>query len=53
MRGLQERLGHESGEKILLMIYIASKNPNSTHHRFRPLINNTSFTRVNESHILN
>jgi len=32
--------------------YIASRNPSSTHHKSRPLIDNMSFTRVDESHIL-
>ena len=35
-----------SAEGILPMIYIASNNPSLTHYRFRPLIDNTSFTRV-------
>ena len=48
MRGLQERDCYCGKEGILPMIYIASKNPNSTHHRSRPLIYNTSSTRVDE-----
>ena len=34
------------GEGTLLMVYIASRNPSSTHHRSMPLIYNTSSTRV-------
>ena len=57
MRGLQERDyvivdADGGGEGILSMIYITSKNSSFTHHRFRPLIDNTSSTRVDESHIL-
>ena len=48
----RERLGHYGVEVTLPMIYIASKNPNSTHHRSRLFIDNTSFTRINESYIL-
>jgi len=40
------------GEGILPMIYIASRNSSSTHHRSRPLIDNMNYTRVDESHIL-
>ena len=44
----RERLCHCGGEGTLLMIYIASRNSTSTYHKFRPLINNTSFTRVDD-----
>jgi len=52
MRSLQERDCHCCGERILPMIYIARRNPSSTHYRSRPLIYNTSSTRIDESHIL-
>ena len=45
-------IGHNDGVRILPMIYIASRNSSSTHHRSRPLSNNTSSIRVDEFHIL-
>ena len=42
----RERLSHRGGEGTLLMVYIASRNPSSTHHRSRLLIDKTSSTRV-------
>jgi len=51
-RSPREKLGHDDGDGIVLMIYTASKNPNFTHHRSRPLTNNMSFTHVDESHML-
>jgi len=49
----REILGHSNGggEGILPIIYIALKNPISTHHRSKLLIGNMCFVGVDESHI--
>ena len=51
-RSPRERLCYSSRARILPMKYTTSKNPSSTHYKFRQLINNMSFTRVDESPIL-
>ena len=49
MRGLQERDCHCDGEGTLPMIYIASRNPSSTHHR-RRLENEVQSVRRHRRH---